>query len=265
MPRAIWKGTLRLPAGTQKSFDVPLKLFSAASDKRVHFRLLHALDQEPVEQRWVDPETEETVERAATQLGYPVAPGTFVVLSARELEELEPRESRNIELLRFVGPGALGPEWDVRPYYLGPDGDSTNYSALAQALAAEGQVGIVRWVMRKHAYVGALRSSGDRLNLSTLHHSDEIIPAQEIAPEHARAPDAKERAMAEQLVGLFAGEFDPSAYHDDYRERVRALAEAKARGKRPKLHPRKPPRPTEGDLAAVLAASLKRAQGRRVA
>ena len=256
----MWKGTIRLGR-----VQIPVKLFSAASDERVHFRLLHAPDQEPVEQRLLHPETEESVERATTQLGYQVAAGTFVVLSQRELAELEPAESRDIEVLRFVPRGAIGPEWYVRPYYLGPDGDGESYSALVQALSAEEEVGIVRWVMRKHAYVGALRSEGEHLSLATLRHSDEIIPARQIAPEHSREPDAKERAMAEQLLGVFAGEFDPSAYHDEYRDRVQAFAEAKARGKRPKLHKVEPHHPSEGSLASVLAKSLERARDQKVA
>lgn len=258
--RAIWKGTLRLG-----SVQVPVKLFSAAVDKRVHFRLLHGSDQEPVEQRMLHAETKEPVERGSTRLGYRVAAGSFVVLTDAEREALEPAASRDIELLRFVPSNALSPEWYVRPYYLAPDGDSEAYAALRRALADEDKIGIARWVMRKKAYVGALHVAGEGLALTTLHHSDEIISPKQIAPKQLREPNAKELAMAEQLVGMFEGEFDPSAYHDEYRERVQALALAKARGKRPKLHKVQARRPSEGSLASVLTESLKQARKQKVA
>ena len=37
--------------------------------------------------------------------------------------------------------------------------------------------------------------------------------------------------MAEQLIESLASEFDPTRYHDEYREKVLELIEAKAQGK----------------------------------
>lgn len=257
--RAMWKGRLRL--GTA---DVPVKLFSAAADQRVHFRLLHGPDHVPVEQRMLNPNTNESVPHEEVQRGYPAEAGTFVVLTEAELEKLAPKESRDIEVERFVPADRIEPQWYVRPYYLGPDGDAEAYSALAKALASEEKEAIVRWVMRKKAYIGALRAEGDYLCLVTLRHSEEIIPAEKVAPKYSREPSAKELAMAEQLIQMFQGEFDPSAYRDEYRERVKAFVEAKARGKKPTLHKAAPRKP-EKDVAAALAESLKRAGHRKVA
>ena len=43
--RAIWKGVVKI--GTQ---SVPVKLYSAVQERRIHFRLLHKTDHEPVKQ-----------------------------------------------------------------------------------------------------------------------------------------------------------------------------------------------------------------------
>ena len=64
--RAMWKADLAL--GETK---VPVKLYAAVRDTKVHFRLLHAADHAPVKQQMVDPETEEPV--AAEQIKKAVA------------------------------------------------------------------------------------------------------------------------------------------------------------------------------------------------
>jgi DNA end-binding protein Ku len=66
--------------------------------------------------------------------------------------------------------------------------------------------------------------------------------------------------MARQLVDMLADDFDPSQYHDSYRERVEDLIETKRRGGRVRKAP-PPPRRPEEDLTRALEASLK--QGRR--
>jgi DNA end-binding protein Ku len=256
--RAIWKGRIVLGKSS-----VGVKFYSAAVDQRVHFRLLHARDKSPVEQRMVNPETGEAVPHEQTRLGYHADDGTLVVLSREELAKLDPPESRDVELTRFVPSESIEPPWYVRPYLLAPDGNAEAYFALAQALAAEGKTGIARWVMRKKAYAGALRVEDGALWLITLRHSEEVI-SEDIAPEKAAAPNEKERHMAQQLIGMFTGDFDLTEYRDEYRERVLDFVRKKARGKKPTL--RKPAlRKTQGDLSSALAASLKHARQRKVA
>jgi DNA end-binding protein Ku len=62
--------------------------------------------------------------------------------------------------------------------------------------------------------------------------------------------------MATQLVESLAAPFDPGKYHDDYREKVLALIEAKADGEviaRPQVETQTAP---VVDLMAALEASL---------
>jgi DNA end-binding protein Ku len=62
--------------------------------------------------------------------------------------------------------------------------------------------------------------------------------------------------MAEQLVEALAGEFDPSEFRDEHRDRVLELLAAKAKGKRSKPPPRERRRP-QRDLGSALEQSLK--------
>jgi non-homologous end joining protein Ku len=66
--------------------------------------------------------------------GYEFEKGKFVVLTEDELKELEP-VARVKSSCRICFAGDIGPQWYDRPYWLGPDGDSTSYFALAEALA----------------------------------------------------------------------------------------------------------------------------------
>jgi DNA end-binding protein Ku len=71
-----------------------------------------------------------------------------------------------------------------------------------------------------------------------------------------REIDARELAMAEQLVAAMADTFDPRQYRDEFRQRVLELIAAKASGK---VIPLRPPLPqkTTPDLQEALAASLR--------
>jgi DNA end-binding protein Ku len=63
------------------------------------------------------------------------------------------------------------------------------------------------------------------------------VAAPRVTPA-TRVADARELAMAEQLVTALAGEFDASEFHDEHRARVLELIDAKAKGKTFKPPPR---------------------------
>ncbi|HSQ19112.1 MAG TPA: Ku protein [Blastocatellia bacterium] len=249
--RAIWKGELKMGAT-----GVPVKLYSAVVDKTVHFHILEQRAHARVKQHMVNPVTGEEVPADEIRKGYEIEPGMFVVLSDEELERLDPEESREIEITHFVPATRIKPEWYERPYYLGPDGNQEAYFALAEALITQKKEGVARWVMRKKEYIGALRAEGDYLLLVTMRHAEEVVSAEDLPSPGGRALDRKEVNLAKQLVEALEGEFDPSEFHDEYREKVMELIEKKAKGKAPRLHAVKSKRPTES-LKNALEKSLK--------
>ena len=168
--RAMWKGVLRIGDAS-----VPVKLYSAIEDRDIHFRLLHATDLVPVTQAMVNPRTDEIVPHDQTQRGYAAPEGGLVIVQPDELAALTPQESRDIEFTRFVPIGAIDPQWYDRPYYLGPDDDNGAYSALTAALGRSNVEGVAHWVMRKKAYVGALRVYDGVLVLVSLRHEGEVV------------------------------------------------------------------------------------------
>jgi DNA end-binding protein Ku len=249
--RAIWKGRITFGA-----VEVPVKLYSAVQDRSIHFRLLDRKTKEPVKQHMVNPETGERVEHAQIRRAYQTEDGKLVVLDQEELEELEPGESRDIEITRFVPPEKLNHQWYERPYYLGPDDKgSQGYFALAAALRELEREGVARWVMRKKSYVGALRAEGDHLMLISLRHAGEVVPASALDAPGGRALGKREVAMARQLVESMKEELDIAAFRDEYRDRVLEYVEAKAAGKVKKL-PARRTKKTDRSLEDVLERSI---------
>ncbi|MBP7148185.1 MAG: Ku protein [Acidobacteria bacterium] len=252
--RAVWKGTIQFG-----STRLPVKLYSAVQDRNIHFHLLHRPDRERIKQRMVNPVSGREVPREEIRRGYEVEPGLFVLLDDEELAELDPRDSRTIDVAAFLPASAIDHRWYERPYYLGPDGGGeTNYFALAAALQKTRKEGLARWVMRKTRYAGALRAHGGHLMLVTLRPAQEVVPVSALEAPAGRALDAREKRMAEQLVDALGGPFDPAEFRDEYRDRVMELVQAKAKGRKVKTR-RAPRRKQPGTLAAALEASLRAA------
>lgn len=257
MARAIWKGRLALG-----ELQLPVKLYSAVQDRKVHFRLLDRESRSPVRQRIVRKTDGQEVGREAQRKAFALDEEHAVMLRPEELETLEPAPSRDIELCRFVAPSLLSDPWYDRPYYLGPDEDDKAYFALAEALAERKLLGIARWVMRHKRYVGALGALDGYLTMTTLRRSDQVLALPRVEPREE--PDPKELKLAQQLVETIAGDFDASLWQDEYQERVRRLIEAKASGKKVRALPAKRKR-AAGGLADQLRQSLSSVKERRVA
>jgi DNA end-binding protein Ku len=249
--RAMWKGELKL--GTTK---LPIKLYAAVEDQTVHFHVLDDTAKKRVKQHMIDPDSGEEVPTEEIQKGYEIEPGKYVILTAEDLEKLEPPPSRDVEIVEFLPENTVSQQWYERPYYLGPDGDVKSYFALVEALKKKEREAITNWVMRNKYYAGVLRAVGDYLLLFTLRDAKEVILADELTKPKGAAPTQKELAMAKQLVGMLQGEFDPKAYKDEYRERVTEFIKKKARGRAPRLQPVKLKRKTTA-LDSVLAKSIE--------
>lgn len=249
--RAMWKGVIHFD-----SVRVPVKLYGAVENRNVHFRLLHRQDLEPVHQHLVNPETDEVVPSEATRRAYITESGDRVLLDTSELEALEPEPSRDIEILSFLPQHVIDHRWYDRPYYLGPDEDSAEFFALADALEAMQVEGLARWVMRNKSYVGALQLYQGYPMLMSLHHTEEVVPVEALKPPEGPPLDKRELGMARQLIEMLESEFQPQEYHDEFRERVLEMLAAKAQGK--PLRKPAPKRIERGmDIGQALEASIR--------
>ena len=130
MPRAIWTGSISFGL-----LNVPVKLYTAVSKKNVSFRELRESDGSRVRHKRVAEEDGEEVPYEKIVKGYEIAPDQYVIMTRDELEEIDPKKTRAIEIEDFVDLDEIDPIYFDHPYYLGPDkGAEKAYKLLVKAM-----------------------------------------------------------------------------------------------------------------------------------
>lgn len=263
MPRTVWSGAISFGL-----ISIPVKLFSATSNKAVRFNQIDAKSGSRIKMVRTSAATGEEVPYADVVKGYDLGDDTYVVLSDEELESVAPKASRSIELVDFVEEADIDPIFYENGYYLVPDELARKpYALLVEALESAGRVGIATFVMRSKQYLAAIRPVNGRLMLSTMLYADEIVdPAEIPGLEGLDEVEVKaaEKAMAAQLVESLSGAFDPANYRDTYRDKVLELIEAKADGDVTRVESADTgPSAEIVDLMAALEASVAEAKRAR--
>jgi DNA end-binding protein Ku len=218
-------------------------------------------DGAPLEHRRIDPETGEEVPYSEVVKGYEVGDGEYVELSKEEVKAAAGEHTKTIPIEDFVDADAIEPEFFAKTYYLGArEGGEEAYRVLQEALERTGRAGIGRMTFHDREYLVAVRALEGVLGLHTMRFADEVVDPDSLElAEPERGPSEREVTMAGSLVDALAGDWDPEAYEDRYRERVLDLVKAKAAGKQ--VVREAPEEPAESsDLLAALEASVKGAK-----
>ncbi len=265
MPRAIWSGSISFGL-----LNVPVKLYSAVSKKSVSFRELRESDGSRIRHKRVAEADGEEVPYEEIVKGYEVAPEQYVVVTRDELEQLDPKKTRAIEIKDFVDLDDIDPIYFDHPYYLGPDkGAEKAYGLLVKAMEDSRKVAIARFVLRNKENLAALRPMDGVMTMATMRFADEVVTPDEIADSiegDPGKPTKKELEMAKALIDSLAGEFEAGEYRDEYREEVLALIERKAKGESVVAAKSEAPTPTKApDLMAALEESLAAVKGEDLA
>jgi DNA end-binding protein Ku len=247
--------------------NVPIKLYSAVSKKTVRFHQLNGETGNRIQQKRVDPETGEEVGYENIVKGYELTRDRYVIINPDELEALDPEKSRTIDIEDFVDLADIDPVYYDHPYYLVPDkGAAKAYGLLLSAMQEAGKVAIARVVLRSKEQLVAIRPDRDGrlLMMETMIFADEVVPPDDLdgLPEkNELKASERELKMAQQLIESLASEFEPARYHDEYREKVLELIEAKAQGEEIAVQPEAPKAERVPDLMAALEASLAAVRG----
>jgi DNA end-binding protein Ku len=257
MARSIWTGAISFGLVT-----VPVKLYSAVSRKTVRFHQLNGPTGVRIQQKRVDPSTGDEVSYEDIVKGFEIGPDRYVIIEPGELEALDPKKTKTIEIEDFVDLTDIDPILYDHPYYLAPGaGGAKPYRLLLDAMRESGKVAIAKVVIRQKENLVAIRPmEGDVLGMATMIFSDEVVDPDRIDElDAAREVEVNDRelAIAMQLVESLSGEFEPDKYRDTYREEVLALIERKAAGEEIAVQPqREEEEEPVPDLMAALKASL---------
>jgi DNA end-binding protein Ku len=255
MPRAIWSGAISFGL-----VNVPVKLYSATSPKSVRFHQLSAKTGTRIRQKRVDPSTGDEVAYEDIVKGYELSPERYVLIDPDELDALDPKATRTIDIEEFVELSEIDPIYYDHSYYLAPAaGGAKAYRLLMEAMNESHKIAIGRIVIRSKQQLCALRPIGEALGLSTMLFGDEVLSPDRIDELDALG-DAeatkREVTMAQQLIDSLSAEFDPAKFKDEYRERVLELIERKAAGEEIAVQPEAEDTGPAPDLMAALEASL---------
>jgi DNA end-binding protein Ku len=262
MARSMWKGAIQFGLVT-----IPVKLYLATESKGVGFNMLHSDCHGRIQMKTYCPTDDAYIERSDTVRGYEIGAGQYVVVTDDDLAAVPLKTVRSIEIEQFVPIDDASEEtrFVKQSYYLEPDPIARKaFYLLKDVLADKGLRAIGKIVLRDREQLVALDPFSSTMLLSTLYWPDEIRNVDELKlPESEVEIKPAERAMAEQLVSTMTAAFDPEAYHDEYREALLGIIEAKVAGTEITPAAEQPPAAL-GDLMAALEASVAAAKAARV-
>ncbi|HET7177894.1 MAG TPA: Ku protein [Solirubrobacterales bacterium] len=263
MARSMWRGAIQFGLVT-----IPVKLYLATESGGIGFNMLHSSCLNRIQMKIWCPYHEEVIPRSETVRGYEWSKDKYVVVTDEDLESVPLKTVRAIEIEKFVDKAEAEEEassFVKQAYYLEPDAIGRKaFYLLKSVLADAHKTAICKIVLRDREQLAALNPFSDTMLLTTLHWPDEVRSLEELElPEDSVEIKPAERKMAEQLIESMAGEFDANEYHDEYRQALMGVIEAKVGGEAPK--PAAKAEPTKiGDLMAALEASVAAArEGRK--
>lgn len=257
MPRALWSGYL-----TFGLVSFPVELVPAARRKTIDFDLLHRKDHSRIRQVIYCQTEDKPLKRDELVKGFEYEKDKFVVFEPEEIKAAAPAAAKVMEIQEFVDATEIDPIYFDTSYYLLPgEGGTKPYALLFAAMRETNYSAIAKLGMHNREYTVVLRCGDNGLRLHTMFYADEIREASEFDADSKRVA-AKELTLAKSLIKSLAGEFDPSQYHDAYRERLEEMIQAKMKGKKIVATPA----PKVGkvvDIVAALKKSLENAPARK--
>jgi DNA end-binding protein Ku len=259
----MWKGAIQFGLVT-----IPVKLYLATeSSYQVRFNMLHEKDLSRIQMKTYCPVDDEVISRNDTVKGYEYAPDKYVVVTDEDLEKVPLKTVRTIEIEQFTkaDDDDNNTRFAKQAYFIEPDkiGRKAFY-LLRSVLQDEGLTAICKVVIKDREALAAMDPFAETMLLTTLHWPDEIRSTKELdLPDEELDFKPAELAMAKQLVSAMTGDFEPENYHDEYRDALMKVIEAKLDGKE-EFEPEPVEEPGKlVDLMAALEASVKATKAAR--
>ncbi|MEU6895892.1 Ku protein [Streptomyces sp. NPDC046557] len=256
--RPIWTGAISFGLVT-----IPIKVYPATESHAISLHQFHTADGGRIRYRKVcEADGKELTQEEITR-GYETATGTLIPVTDEDLDALPLPTAKAIEIVAFVPTESIDPIRIGASYYLAAEGVAAKpYELLRQALERSSKVAVAKFAMRDRERLGLLRVLDDVIVLHGMRWPDEIrdsrqveVPDVEVSDEEVEAAVA----LADTLSGRDLGQM-----HDEYREALEKLIEAKTAGTRPE--PVETPAPVSAevvDLMAMLEKSVSEAKASR--
>ena len=265
MPRELWKGAIRFGL-----VHIPVSLYPAEDRQELSFTMLDKRDLQPVGYKRYNKSTGDEVAFEDIVKGYEYEDGHFVTLDKDDFRRANVEATQTVDIVGFVDRHDIAPYYLESPYYLAPgkNGDK-GYALLREVLDKQGKVAVATVVIRTRQHIAMVYARHNVLVLNTLRYENELRPTKGLeVPKDLK--DAKvqpnEMKMAERLIDDMTIPWDPSRYHDTYRDDLLKMIEEKAAGHTRKMPKARAPKAEVVDFARLLERSLsQRKRGASVA
>ena len=258
--RPLWKGAI-----TFGLISIPVRLYSAVQEKSLKFHLMHEADGGRIKQERVCSICGKKLSWDDLVKGYEYSKDHYVTFSDDELEGLDVDSIRAIDVVAFVPLTDIDPIYFNKTYYVAPEAAGLKaYKLLADALHAEGQVGVAKVALRDKEHLATVRLKDDVFVLETMHWPDEIRePEFEELGKKVKIQDSEVK-MARQLIQQLSSEFKPEEFADEYRVKLEELVQAKVDGAEVTVAAQPEEEPTKVvDLMEALKASVEEAKKKK--
>ncbi len=256
-PRAFWSGIVAFGL-----VSLPVSLFPAHRAKMA-LKMVDAGGTLLRRQFFCEGDNR-PLEREEVVRSYEIEKYHYVVVEDEELEALEPKRSREIDLKRFVPVASINPAYFERAYFLVPDGDTTKaYRLLARSMEEEQRAGIATFVMHGRDYLVAIIAEGGILRAETLRFHDELRTPEQVGLPPRQAADKKTvERMRGAIRKLAQREFEPELLSDPQAVLLKQRVEKKLESGADVLKAPEEPAPVEAasnviDLMQVLKERLR--------
>jgi DNA end-binding protein Ku len=258
--RTLWKGAVSFGL-----VNIPVKMYVATENKDIKFNYLHQECMSPVQYRKYCPRCDREINSEEIVRGYEYQKGNYVVINEEDLERIPQENTKTIDILDFVNLQQVDPIYFEKSYYLeATAGGEKAYSLLIEAMNKTGKAAIARVIIRTKQSLAALRVKDKVLLMETIFYPDEIRSPAALSPglEAAKLHE-NEVKMAVNLIENLSVDFEPGKYHDEYRQALRELIDAKIVGKEVVNAPAVSDKGNVVDLMEALQASVKLAEETR--
>jgi DNA end-binding protein Ku len=271
MPHMIWKGAISFGL-----VHVPVQLYPATQSEKVGFNLLDKRTIDPVGYKQINKRTGKDVTRENIVRGFEYEKDKYVVLSDDEIRAANPESTQTVDILAFVDAADISFLYLDTPYFLAPDRKGEKvYALLREAMKSSGKIGVASVVLHNKQHLAALIPLGPVLALNTLRWAAEVRDLDEfkLPPDGTKSAgvSARELDMAKKLIDDMSDPWDPSQYHDTFRDDIMALVDKKVRaGKTEEITEIETPHESRQsadilDLSDLLKRSLGRGKGKPAA
>ena len=226
MAKTIWKGAISFGLVT-----IPIRMYTATEEKSFKFNQLHEKDGGRIKLKRTCSVCGEEVTWDELTKGYEYEKDHYVVLSDDEIAR-GVQSTRTIDILKFVPADEIDAIYWKNPYYLVPEQTGAKaYALLRNALGDDDYVAIAKVAFRDKEHLATLRLRDNVFVLETMYWPDEIRAAdfEEVQIDDEVRP--QELKMARSLIENMTDHFDPDEFHDDYREKLAELVQAKIDGR----------------------------------